>query len=894
MGRVYRALDPTLDREVAIKAVAHDFRDDAGSLRRFEREAKLLATLNHPNVAAIYGYELIDGSPYLVLELVLGETLAERLERGPLPLDEALAVAVQIAEALQEAHRKGVVHRDLKPANVKLTEGGRVKVLDFGIAKPVTGLTEETITATGAIDPTTIPGTLVGTAAYMSPEQVRGLSVDARSDMWAFGCLLYEMLTGRRAFGGSSAPDVLAAVLRDEVDVKALPTDTPAGVRRLLRLCFQKDPRDRLQDAGDARLELTEAAMEEPPPEPARPHWLRLLVPALLGLAVAGLVLVLAWSLLLRSGEKAPARVVRLSLDLPADLSLADDYAAPFALSPDGMRMALVARRGETSQLFLRTLDDVAVTPVPGTAGAWQPVFAPDGRSLAFFADRKLKSVSLDGGGVSTLAEIGGNLRGASWGEDGTIVLAPNQTSGLSRVEARGGTLRPLTRLDESVGEYSHRWPQVLPGGRLVLFTVAFEEGSYDEARLDVVSMATGERRHVASGAAHGRYLPSGHLVYVRGGRLFAAAFDLERLEIRGRPEVVVEGLRYDPQNGGTHLAVSAAGTLVYSPALPTSSERTLAFVDGAGRTASLSDPPRSFREPRLSPDGRRVAVVIGRGAESDLWVLDLASGTLSRLTFGTEPHRPVWTPDGTGITFGAVSATGFRIATVRPGVPMTPETLLESDHRLHPCAWSPDGRFLVFEERVKGAGWDLHAADVAPSGKMTGRRPLLATRFHEQNAALSPDGRFMAYESDELDGIFEIYVRALREGAAPVRVSTTGGRMPRFSSGGRLYYWHSFGGGLRKVQHHVEGDRFVVDKVASVWEGAEGGERVVTRRFDVTTSSGYDVDASGQRFLMLERSAAPPSLRSGDPWSSSTGPKASVDSPTVPDPNHPPWRFSP
>ncbi|HEY6548476.1 MAG TPA: protein kinase, partial [Vicinamibacteria bacterium] len=642
MGRVYRALDPSLGREVAIKAVARDFRDDAGSLRRFEREARLLATLNHPNVGAIYGFELIDGAPYLVLELVEGETLAERLRRGALPLGEALTVGVQVADALQEAHKNGIVHRDLKPSNIKLGEAGRVKVLDFGIAKPLSPPAPED--ASPPEDPTTLPGTLLGTAPYMSPEQVRGLPVDTRSDVWSFGCVLYEMLTGRRAFGGKTSSDVLAAVLRDEPDLDALPRETPRGVRRLLRRCLRKDARDRQQDAGDARLELTEAATDDPPASVAEarswPAW---------GLGVLMIAALVVAGLALRSALLPPAagRVLRLSLDLPSDLTLADAFASPFELSRDGSSLVLAAREGELQHLFVRPVGQITPARLPGTEGAWQPTFAPDGRAVAFFADRKLRVARLGTGEVLTLAEIGGNPRGAAWADDGTIVLSPTQTSPLLRLPATGGPLTSLTRLDEAAGEVSHRWPQAIPGSPFVLFTAALQDRSYDEARLEVVSLETGERRRILEGGAHGRVLESGHLVFARSGRLLAVPFDLGRLAVRGTPEVVVDGVRYEPQNGGTHVAVAGEGTFIYTPGAPTSPERGLAVVDPAGQVTRVVSGLRLFREPRISPDGQRVAVVIAHAGESDLWLLDLGSGTLSQLTFGLSPRRPTWRPDG-------------------------------------------------------------------------------------------------------------------------------------------------------------------------------------------------------------------------------------------------------
>jgi serine/threonine-protein kinase len=806
-------------------------------------------------VGAIYGLEMIEGAPYLVLELVEGETLAERLARGPLPMAEAVIVGVQVADALQGAHRKGIVHRDLKPANVKLGDSGRVKVLDFGIAKPVGGV-DDTGPLAGA-EPTTTPGTLLGTAPYMSPEQARGLPVDPRSDVWAFGCLLYEMLTGRRTFPGNNASDVLAAVLRDDADWSALPADTPQGVRRLLKRCLRKDPRDRLQDAGDARLELTEAAMEEPVlPLPSRRTSRPLLVAV--GLGAAALAVILALGLPFARGRSDGLRVARLSLDLPASLKLAEELASPFAFAPDGGALALVAREGEAPEIWERPLGGLELRRIAGTAGGTQPTFSPDGRALVFFAERKLKRVPRAGGAVEDLAEIGGNPRGASWGEGGTIVLAPHQTSPLFRVPASGGALQPLTRLDESADEVSHRWPQVLPGGANVLFTVAVEGGTYDEARIEVVSLATGKRTRILEGGAHARYVPSGHLVFVRGGRILAVPFDPVRLQTGGAPQLVVEGVRYDPQNGGSHFAVSGAGGLVYVPGAVTSSEHPLSFVDRARRITRVGETPRAYREPKLSPDGRRVAVVIGGAAESDLWVVDVASGTHSRLTFGQRPRRPTWTPDGQGITVGVRRDAGWALVTVPREGSSAPVVILETPHRAYPNAWSPGGKTLVYQERRPDTGWDLMALDVAAGGHET-PRPLVATPFQEENASLSSDGRLVAYESDELDSIFEIYVQPFRSGGPKVRASTSGARWARFGDRGRLYYWSTTRGGVRRVDYRTEGDRFVSSGVASVWPGTEDEVSSFSRRALVTSSyAGYDADPAAERFLMLERTASP------------------------------------
>lgn len=852
MSRVYRALDPGLGREVAIKALAEAFRDDAASLRRFEREARALANLNHPNVATIHGFELLDGAPYLVLELVEGETLDERLREGALPVPAAVDVARQVAEALEEAHRKGVVHRDLKPSNVMLGPGGRVKVLDFGVAKALpqgeAGEPRHTQSATA-------PGAILGTAPYMSPEQVRGDEVDTRTDVWAFGCLLYEMLCGRRAFPGPSIPDVLAAVLRDEVDASLLPAGTPSPVRRLLERCLRKDRHQRLQDIGDARLELEELGSEPAVFSAApRPRAWRSALPwmaAAAGVATAATAL---WLGPRRSGPSPPP--MRLSLDLPSGLALADDYAAPYAVSPDGSRVVMLCRGGQDDlpRLFLRDLRALELAPLADTEGAWQPFFSADGRSVAFFADRKLKKASLDGGPVEVVADVGGNARGASWAPDGGIILAPSRTSGLVRV-GDGAAPQEVTSL--LPGEQSHRWPQVLPGGRWVLFTVAPEEATWDEAWLEVVSLATGERKRVTAGnGAHGRYVKSGHIVLVRAGRLHAVPFDLERMEARGA-EVALEGVRYDPQNGGAHLAVSASGTLIYSPGIPTSPDRYLAWVDASGRLTRLVDTPRIFREPRLSPDGTRVAVGVGPAARAELWFLDTRSRTLSPGGFAHAPHRPTWRPDGRAVTLSLNDAGRWRMVTVPGDGSGAAITLLESGHRLYPDAWSPDGRFLVFEEQRPETGWDLGVLEVDSSGRRAGEpRPLSDTRFNESNASFSADGRWVAYESDELDGIVEVYVRSFPGGEGKVRASTTGARWPRWGSRSDLYYWYSFVGGLQRIEGRVDGGRFTVVGKGPVWPARGSTDPLADRLMVSPSYAGYDVDASRGRFLMLEKAA--------------------------------------
>lgn len=856
MGLVYQAYDASLGRDVAIKALADGVAEAPDGRRRLEREARLLATLNHPNIGAIYGLELIEDAPYLVLELVEGPTLAERLERGALPIDEAVQVGLQVALALEEAHRKGVVHRDLKPANVKLGAGGRVKVLDFGIAKPIARAVDPTSGTAGTV---TRSGTVLGTAPYMSPEQARGEPADTRSDVWAFGCLLYEMLAGQPAFRGASPAEILAAVLRDDVDWGLLPRGTPAAVRRLLRRCLRRDVRDRLQDIGDARLDLNEPAEDSGAEERghrARPVFWLSAVALLAGLMGA-------W---IASGRGPhPRGVARLSLELPAGLALGSDFSAPFALSPGGSRLAMVASKDGTTRLYLRKLDRLELVPLPGTEGAWQPFFSPDGRELAFFAERKLKKVPVDGGAVVSLAEIGGNPRGGTWAADGTIVLATSPRSGLARVDARrGGTPTPFTHLDLGRGEGSHRWPQAVPGRPWIVFTTGIHNATFDDARLEAVSLETGERRELLGSGSHGR-CAAGRLFFALSGRLLAAPFDAETMAVRGTPEVVLDGVRYDMRTGGTHAAVSDGGTLVYSAAAPTSLETHLAWVDGAGSLTRIGGSPRQFREPCLSPEGLRVAVRIGTESQSDLWVVHTESATLSRLPFNLSPHRPIWTPDGRAVTVSAEKDGRWKLFTVPVTGSGGAVVLFEGSHRVYPNAWSADGRSLVFQEQRPTTGWDLRVLPVGPDGRAAGAvRDLAATSFQEVNAAVSADGGWVAYESDELDGIYGIYVLPLTGPGAKVRATVTGARWPRWGADGQLYYWHPPGarsGPSRTLPglHRIAWRRAAQLATASstpVWGGAAPAS---LGRLVVGSYAGYSVDVSrpGPRFLFLETGAA-------------------------------------
>jgi Tol biopolymer transport system component len=850
MGTVYRALDPSLGREVAIKALSHAF-PDSGSLRRFEREARVLAALSHPNIAFIYGFEEVDRSPYLVLEHVDGETLAQRIGRGPVPWREAVAIAIQIVDGLEEAHRKGVTHRDLKPSNVMLAAGGRAKLVDFGLAKKASTSTEGGTEASVAI---TSAGTMLGTARYMSPEQIHSDDVDTRIDIWAFGCVLYEMLAGKPAFPGRSLPDVVAAVLRDEPDWDALPDDVPVALRRLLRRCVRRDLRTRLQHIGDARLDLLDAEVELPlaaasVASSAAARATRWIVGIGVTAILSALILMRAWS---RAPETRP---VHMSLDLPSAIALGTEYTSPFAIAPSGSPLAIEAVEQNTRRLYMRDLGDVSLRPLPGTEDARQPFFSTDGAWVGFFADRKLAKVPVGGGPVLTIADIGGNPRGAAWLADGSIIVSPSQTSGLVRISERAGSPVPVTTLDRAKGEYSHRWPDALPGGKWVLFTVGLEDASFDDARIEAVALDTGERRRLIVGAGCARYLPTGYLMFVRGGRAYVVQFDAASLAVRGTPTVVVDGIRYDPRNGGCHLAVSATGVMMYGPGVPNSSDYYLSWIDHDGRFERVVDTPRPFRDPRVSPDGRRVATVVGSSTESDLWVAD-ANATFSRLSFNLSPHRPAWTPDGTHITVGAEQGGKWRLLSIAADGTGQPSVLFETPNRVYPSAWAPDGRRLVFQENRPETGWDLRILQVDDAGKPIGTPQVLAgTPFHEAAAAISPDGKWVAHESDEVDGVFQIYVRSLSDGGHKVRVSTGGARWPVWGSNDELYFWHSGENKLYLARTRVDGDQLIATDVGPVW-GREAPPPPTLSRM-VITVAGARYDVRGPRFLVLETAAS-------------------------------------
>ncbi len=842
MGVVYRAQDTNLSRDVAIKVLPEQFTQDPQRLARFEREAKLLASLNHPNIAAIYGLEEADGVRFLALELVEGETLADLLTKGPVPVEKTLELCRQIAEGVEAAHEKGVIHRDLKPANVKVTPEGKVKILDFGLAKAFEG---EVPVADISQSPTlteemTRAGVILGTAAYMSPEQAKGKQVDKRTDLFAFGCVLYELLTGRRAFQGETVTETLAKVLEGEPDWNALPGVLPSTIRFLMSRCLQKDPGKRLQHIDGARILIEEAVTGVTPVSPievSSPSPWKQAIPWSLAGLMALTIGFMFWnsSSTTPTSTSTPEPVVRFVAALPADLQAARSNLGIVALSRDGAHLAYAATRGGTPQLYLRSMDQLEAKPIPGTENVIYPFFSPNGQWIAFFADGKLKKMSVNGGTPVILCDVYSPNVTASWASEDTILFT-QPSSVISRVPAAGGTPEALTTLDSDQGESSHGSPHLLPDGDTLLFTA----NSVEDRKVVVQSLETGERKIVLEGAADARYVPTGHLVYAQAGTLMAVGFDLGQLEATGSATPILDGvLQVGGPNSPAHLAFSDTGTLVYIPSrVNPRLESTLVWVDREGTVQPLGAPPRPYSQPRLSPDGQRVIVQIASSAGPDLWVLyDIRSETLSRFTF-QNGQFPLWTPDGERITFQSRRLGGrpklFWKAADGTGIP---EQLSEGElpHTAH--SWSPDGKVLAFSERSPAFNSDILLLPLEGERKP---QTFLRTPSNETGPVFSPDGRWLAYRSNE-SGRQEIYVQPFPATGAKWLISTEGGEEAVWASSGEIFYRN--GDRMMAVEITTE-PTFTAGTPKLLFEGSY---------YSYGPRAEYDVTQDGQRFLMVK-----------------------------------------
>jgi Tol biopolymer transport system component len=832
MGEVYRARDTKLNRDVAVKVLPDVFAADPERLARFQREAQLLASLNHPNIGAIYGLEESSGMRALVLELVEGPTLADRIAQGPIPIDEALRIARQIVEALEGAHERGVVHRDLKPANIKLRRDGVVKVLDFGLARAFA----ENASADPATSPTmtaaaTLGGVIIGTAAYMSPEQARGLVVDKRADIWAFGCVMYEMLAGRRLFDGATVSDTLAAVLTKEPEWNRV----PGAAVGLLRRCLEKDPKRRLRDIGDAMLLVEESAQTRP--GASRWPWALAAAMAL----VVGAVALWVAGRAVRPASQPLRPLTHIEMDLGPDVSLGSITGADAILSPDGTRLVYVSK----SRLSTRRLDQAKATELAGTEGAYAPFFSPDGRWIAFFAQGKLKKISVDGGAAVLLCDAPTG-RGGSWGDDGTIIATLTVPGVLSRISSAGGAPTPLTGLDQQRAEITHRWPQILPGGKAVLFTAHTTTGAFDGANIDIVSFADGRRKTLQHGGTYGRYLPSGHLIYVSRGTLFAVPFDPERLEVRGAPTPLLEEVSYNTGSGSAQLDFSRSGTLIYRSGGTGAQLVTIQWLDATGRLQPLLSKPGFYERPRLSPDGQRLALEVTEGASADIWIYELSRDTMTRLTFGGggDPG-PIWSPDGRSLAF---QAPGGMFLMHADGTGQ-PQRLTESKRLQFPWSFTRDGRRLAFMENSE-SGYHLWTLplEAGSAGPKPGKPEMfLYTSFDERHPAFSPDGRWLAYASNE-SGSFQVYVRAFPESTAGPsgkwQISNSGGVYPEWSRNSSELFFRTEDNLMMVANYTAKGDSFVADK-PRVWSEK--------RLANIGLTLNYDIASDGKRVAGLQ-----------------------------------------
>jgi hypothetical protein len=785
MGEVYRAHDTKLNRDVAIKVLLPSVANDPDRLARFSREAQVLASLNHPQIAQIHGLEEANGVRALVMELVEGPTLADRIATGPIPLAEALPIARQIAEALEAAHEQGIIHRDLKPTNIKVRPDGTVKVLDFGLAKAMepTG----TSSANAMLSPTlsqhaTEAGIILGTAAYMSPEQAAGKPVDKRSDLWAFGVVLLEMLTGRRTFAGDTAAETMAAVMMKEPDWAKLPQATPAPIRRLLRRCLEKDRKRRLPDAAAARLEIEDAQVA--PAEtsvmatasPPRARWRSL---AALGAAVlvGGAIAIAALLMLQPAGRESV--VTRLEITTPA---MPPPFQFQFALSPDGRRLAFLAGTNPR-QIWVRSLEQVSAQPLAGTDGAVLPFWAPDSRALGFFAGGKLKRVDLVGGAPQVLAESqpGG---GGTWNAEGVIVFAPGPGRPLMRVPASGGAPVPVQQLVAGQGNVA---PQFLPDGRHVLF-FGVAPGQ-PQGVVSVASLDGGEPTRVVGSTSAAAYAPPGYLLRVSQGVLVAQRFDATHATLSGDPIPVAQAVVENGIRGA--FSVSAAGLLAHRSGVG-GGQRQLVWLDRTGKVLGTVGPadenaPTSFA---LAPDGLRVANARTVQGNYDVWLTDVARSVATRFTFDPAAEfSPVWSPDGTRVVFRSANRTGAGASDlfVKPANGATDEQpFLVSPQPKTPLDWSRDGRFLLYSQLDPKTQSDLWALPLNGDAKPF---PVVQTAFDETQGQFSPDGHWLSYTSNE-SGRDDVYVRPFPDAGGKWQVSTGGGSQPRWRPDGKeLFY---------------------------------------------------------------------------------------------------------
>ncbi len=837
MGEVYLARDSRLGREVAIKVLPQAVARDSERLARFDREARALAALSHPNVGAIHGAEEADGIRFLVLELIPGDTLGQLIDRGALKLEEALRLACQVALAVEAAHERGIVHRDLKPANVKVTPEGRVKVLDFGLARILAPSADSGPVVATLADHETQQGVLLGTPTYMSPEQARGQVVDKRSDVWAFGCLLYEMLTARKAFVGETITDVLAAILSRDPDWQALPGHTPRAVRALLARCLQRDRERRLHDIADARIEMEDvlAAIAAGPLEPdggAPMSRRRVLVLAGGGMAAGALMGAGAFWATRPRGPAGPRPRFNIAIPPEAPLMDVSTGASALALSPDGRTLAFISDVYGSTSLWVRSLDTTRARALPGAGDATTPFFSPDGKWVGFFANGMLRKTHVDTGEPQAIAPAG-RMRGASWGADGQVVFA-GFSGGLMIVDTLAGRPRPLTTVNAG-SQDAHRWPDVLPGGQGVLFTVM----NASEARaVAAVPMSGGAPRVLVQDGVCPRYVRGGYIVFARKGTLMAAPFDARTLRLAGTPVPVLEDVRMvNKGSGGAHYAVSATGSLAYVPGYPRPPARTLVWIDRKGNVQPLTQDRKAYSLPRVSPDGRRLAVEIEGAETDDLWTYDLVRGTWTRLTFEGDTVGGVWSPDGQQLAFGSNRNGVFQVFVMSADGGAARQITTGPEWR-YPTGFSPDGRLVACvqqsDQKIEGV--------IATTDGSRPPVPLGTGARNEASPVFSPDGAWIAHAADAGDG-YRVFVTDARGGGKRWAVSVGEGGEPVWSRSGREIFYR-------------KGTQFYVVEVQAGPQFRAGRPRLLFQvpfAEEATSVANYDVAPDGSRFIAVQ-----------------------------------------
>ncbi len=831
MGEVYQARDTRLDRIVALKVLPAHLASRPESRERFEREARIIAGLNHPHICTLYDVGHQDGTDYLVMEHLEGETLAERLAKGPLPLEQALGYSIEIADALDKAHRKGVTHRDLKPGNIMLMKSG-AKLLDFGVAKLKQEATRKELPADErpTAGPLTGEGTILGTLHYMAPEQVEGRidDIDGRTDLFAFGAVVYEMATGMKAFEGKSPASVIAKILdHDPPPISSSGKLSPPSLDRLVKICLAKDPEARWQSAGDLCRELKwikDSGSNAPAlsPQTSAPLWRRIVPFAVAVLSVA----VWIW-------RPSPTLTVsRLTISLPPGQRLAALDQPAIAISPDGKNIVYVAIDGSSlQQLYLRPLDSLDAKAIPGTEDAVSPFFSPDGQWIGFFADGKLKKVSVDGGPVATLAAAA-SPGGASWSTQGTLAF-PAQV--LQQVSQEGGTPQPL--FQKRRADFYHRWPEFLPDGSAVLFAGSSTLVAWNNPHIFVQPVA-GDRRSLGQGATQPRYTATGHLVYAKGGTLISAPFDVRRLAVTGAAVRALEGVMQSTSTGAAQYSVSSAGTLVYLAGGIVGREAELAWVGRNSDEQLLPAAPHTYQFPRLSPDGRRVAVSMV-DQESQVWIYDVPRDTVARLTFGGNSNSSLaWSPDGRRIAFRSNREGPDNLFWQASDGSGTVERLTTSDHLHAPSSFSPDGQLLAFMEQNPETGRDVWVLNLADRKA----QPFLATSYEETAPKFSPDGKWLAYSSDE-SGRREIFVQPYPGPGGKRQISNDGGQEPVWNpKGSELFYRN--------------GKTIMAVDIDTETGFSAGNPRMLFEGPYLPTAASfpfYDVSPDGQRFLMLK-----------------------------------------